>query len=79
MGWARHRQTGQGFAITGDDSLYIGDTDGRTIWKLQDGKVVEEIGGLQARPHNIVWDLGTSELYFANTLLPGQINKVIKK
>ena len=68
-----------GLAITGDDTVYIGDTDGRTIWMLQDGKVVEEIGGLQARPHNIVWDLGTGDLYFANTLLPGQINKITKK
>ena len=68
-----------GITITGVDTVYIGDTDGNAIWVLQDGKVIDEIGGLQARPHNIVWDAGSGELYMADTIEPGQIKRITKK
>lgn len=68
-----------GITITGVDTVYIGDTDGNAIWVLQDGKVIDEIGGLEARPHNIVWDSGSGELYMADTIEPGHIKKITKK
>ena len=61
------------------NTLYVGDTEGNAIWILKDGKVLERIGDLHARPHNIAWDPGSNELYFADTTEPGQIKKVVKK
>jgi streptogramin lyase len=68
-----------GITISSDDTVYVGDTDGNAIWVLKDGKVIDKIGGLDARPHNIVLDSGTGALYFADTTEPGQIKRVTRK
>lgn len=49
-----------GLAITADDTVYLGDNDAITI--LKNGKVIDVIGILQARPHNIAIDPGTGVL-----------------
>jgi DNA-binding beta-propeller fold protein YncE len=68
-----------GLAIAPDDTVYVGDTEGNSIWVLKDGKVLDFIGDLKARPHNIVWDAGSNELYFIDTTEPGQVKKVVRK
>ena len=78
--WARLGITRPtGLAITPDDTVWVGDTEGNSIWVLKDGKVLDFIGDLKARPHNIAWDAGSNELYFADTTEPGQIKRVRKK
>jgi hypothetical protein len=72
--------TGSGFTTDGNDTFYLGDTDGEKIEILKDGKILEVIGGLQARPHNITRDAGTGALYLADTNTKGgMIKKVVKK
>ncbi len=68
-----------GIAITSDDTVYVSDTNGNQIRIIKDGKVLDVIGDLKARPHNIALDAGTGEVYFADTTEPGQIKKVVKK
>jgi hypothetical protein len=68
-----------GLAVAKDDTVYVGDTEGNAVWILKDGKVLDHVGDLHARPHNIAWDEGSHELYFADTTEPGQIKKVVKK
>lgn len=68
-----------GITIGGDDTVYIGDTDGNAIWVLKDGAVLEKIGDLEARPHNIVLDSGTGAVYMADTTEPGQIKRITRK
>jgi len=68
-----------GLAVAQDDTVYVGDTEGNSVWILKDGEVVERVGDLHARPHNVAWDSGSNELYFADTTEPGQIKKVVKK
>lgn len=68
-----------GITISGDGTVYISESDGANITIVRDGKVIEWIGGLKARPHNIVWDPGTGELYLADSNEPGDIKKVVKK
>ena len=55
-----------GMAIAADDTVYIGDTDGNSITVLKDGKVIDVIGGLQARPHDVALDPETGVLYLAD-------------
>ena len=68
-----------GITIASDDTVYVGDTDGNAIWVLKDGRVLEKIGDLEARPHNIVLDSGTGALYMADTTEPGQIKRITRK
>ncbi len=71
---------GSGLVIGDDDTFYIGDTDGETIKVVRDGRVIEEIAGLEARPHNITRDAGTGDLYLADTMTPGgMVRRVVKK
>ncbi len=55
-----------GMAIAADDTVYIGDTDGNSITILKDGTVIDVIGGLQARPHDVALDPETGVLYLAD-------------
>jgi len=59
-----------GLAITQDDTVYVGDTDGNSITILKNGKVVDVIGFLQARPHNIGIDPGTGVIYLTDPPTP---------
>jgi DNA-binding beta-propeller fold protein YncE len=68
-----------GFAIAPDDTVYVGETDGEKITVVKEGKVLDVIGGLQSRAHNIALDTGTGHLYIADTNQPGRIKKVVKK
>lgn len=73
--------TGSGLTLDEKtDTFYLGDTDGEKIEILKDGKIIEVIGGLQARPHNIVRDAGTGVLYMADTNTPGgMIKRIMRK
>lgn len=68
-----------GITVASDDTVYVGDTDGNAIWVLKDGRVLEKIGDLEARPHNIVLDSGTGALYMADTTEPGEIKRITRK
>ena len=72
---------GSGFTIDAYDTFYVGDTDGEMIKIVKDGQILDVIGGLEARPHNITLDRETDALlYLADTgTLGGKINKIIKK
>jgi hypothetical protein len=71
---------GSGLTMDSTDTFYIGATDGEKIAVVKDGRVLEVIGGLQARPHNITRDSGTGDLYLADTNTPGgMIKKIVKK
>lgn len=59
-----------GLAITADDTVYVGDTDGNSITILKNGKVIDVIGFLQARPHNIAIDPGTGVIYLTDPPTP---------
>jgi streptogramin lyase len=71
---------GSGLTIDGNDTVYIGDTDGEQIKVVKDGKVIDTIGGLKARPHQISIDTGSGAIYLADTATPGgMVKKVVKK
>jgi DNA-binding beta-propeller fold protein YncE len=72
-------QQPSGFAIAADDTVYVGETDGEKITVVKEGKVIDVIGGLQSRAHNITLDKGTGDLYLADTNQPGRILKISKK
>lgn len=59
-----------GIAIAADDTVYIADTDANSITVLRDGKKIDVIGSLQARPHNIALDPGTGVLYVVDPVTP---------
>jgi DNA-binding beta-propeller fold protein YncE len=59
-----------GIAIAADDTVYIADTDSNAIAVLKDGKKIDTIGSLQARPHNIAIDPATGVLYLADPVTP---------
>jgi hypothetical protein len=69
-------QRTNGIAVTSDDRVYVSDTNGNQIRIIKDGKVLDVIGDLKARPHNIALDTGTGDVYFADTTEPGQIKRV---
>jgi DNA-binding beta-propeller fold protein YncE len=88
----RHRpEVPTGLAVAADDTVYVGDTDANAITLLKEGKVIDVIGKLQARPHNIAIDPGTGVLYLVDPDTPvyasnanppprgGSIKQVIKK
>jgi DNA-binding beta-propeller fold protein YncE len=59
-----------GIAIATDDTVYIGDSDANAIFVVKDGKLLDTIGDLQARPHNIALDPSTGVLYLADPITP---------
>ena len=68
-----------GLAISEDDIVYVGETDGEKITLVKDGTVIGVIGGLESRAHNINVDRGTGALYIADSNPPGQVKVVVKK
>jgi DNA-binding beta-propeller fold protein YncE len=68
-----------GITIGGDGTVYISESDDANLTLVRDGKVVEWIAGLEARAHNIVWDAGTGDLYLADSDVPGDVKKIVKK
>ena len=57
-----------GITIAGDDTVYIGDMDDNSIIIVKNGKVIDVIGSVQARPHNVALDPATGVLYFADPI-----------
>ena len=55
-----------GIAIAADDTVYIADTDANSITIFKNGRPVDVIGSLQARPHNLALDPGTGVLYMVD-------------
>ncbi len=68
-----------GIAVGSDGTVYISESDDANITLVRDGKVIEWIAGLGARPHNIVLDEATGDLYLADSNTPGDIKKISKK
>ena len=68
-----------GITVGADGTVYISESDDANITIVRDGEVVEWIAGLEARPHNIVWDAGTGDLYLADSNVPGDIKKINRK
>ena len=63
-----HQPTG--IVIAADDTVYLGDTDANTITIMKNGKVVDVIGSIQARPHNLALDPVTGVLYLVDPVTP---------
>jgi streptogramin lyase len=63
-----------GLVVDGEDTVYISDTDEGSITVLKDGAIVDVIGGLNGRPHNLARDPETGVFYFADpvTLFGGE-------
>ena len=59
-----------GLFITKDDTVYIGDMDSNAVFIVKDGKLLDTIGDVQARPHNVAVDPGTGVIYFADPITP---------
>jgi DNA-binding beta-propeller fold protein YncE len=59
-----------GLFITKDDTVYIGDMDANAVFIVKDGKLLDTIGDVQARPHNVAVDPGTGVIYFADPITP---------
>jgi DNA-binding beta-propeller fold protein YncE len=59
-----------GITVAADDTVYIGDMDGNSITIVKNGKVLDVIGSVQARPHNVALDPATGVLYFADPITP---------
>ncbi len=55
-----------GIAIAADDTAYVSDADGNSITILKDGKIIDVIGYLQSRPHNIALDPESGVIYLAD-------------
>ncbi len=55
-----------GIAIAADDTVYIADTDANSVTIFKNGRPVDVIGSLQARPHNLALDPGTGVLYMVD-------------
>ena len=55
-----------GIDIAADDTVYIADTSGNSVTILKDGRVIDVIGDLQARPHGVALDPETGVLYIAD-------------
>ena len=68
-----------GLAISKDDTVYVGETDGEKVTMVKDGIVIGVVGGLESRAHNINLDRGTGALYVADSNPPGQVKVVVKK
>ena len=70
---------GSGFTIDDNDTFYVGDTRGTKLIVVKDGRVIDEIAGLEAAPHNITRDPGTGEIYLIDSNEPGQVKKIMRK
>jgi len=57
-----------GIAIAADDTVYIADTDANSVTIFKNGRPVDVIGSLQARPHNLALDPGTGVLYMVDPI-----------
>jgi DNA-binding beta-propeller fold protein YncE len=63
-GLGLHQPTG--IAIAADDTVYIGDTDRNAVFVVKEGKLIDKIGSLQARPHHIAIDPASGIIYIAD-------------
>ena len=68
-----------GLAISEDDTVYVGETDGEKVTMVKNGTVIGVIGGLESRAHNINLDRETGTIYVADSNSPGQIKEIVKK
>ncbi len=68
-----------GLAISEDDTVYVGETDGEKVTMVRDGSVIGVIGDLESRAHNINLDRGTGALYLADSNSPGQVKVIVEK
>ena len=59
-----------GLYISRDDTVYIGDMDANAIFIVKDGRLLDTIGDVQARPHNVAVDPVTGVIYFADPITP---------
>ena len=59
-----------GIFVTANDTVYIGDMDANAIFVVKDGKLLDTIGDVQARPHNVAVDPATGIIYFADPITP---------
>src|ERR1041385_4777377 len=59
-----------GLYISRDDTVYIGDMDANAIFIVKDGRLLDTIGDVQARPHNIAVDPVTGVTSFADPITP---------
>src|ERR1041385_7657676 len=59
-----------GLYISRNDTVYIGDMDANAIFIVKDGKLLDTIGDVQARPHNVAVDPTTGVIYFADPITP---------
>jgi DNA-binding beta-propeller fold protein YncE len=57
-----------GIDVGADDTVYIGDMDDNSVIIVKNGKVLDVIGSVQARPHNVALDPGTGIVYFADPI-----------
>lgn len=64
--WKLDGRQPTGIAIAADDTVYIADTDANSITIFKDGRPIDVIGSLQARPHNLALDPGTGVLYMVD-------------
>jgi DNA-binding beta-propeller fold protein YncE len=70
---------GSGFTMDDDDTFYVGDTRGTKLIVVKDGRIIDEIAGLEAAPHNITRDPSTGEIYTIDSNEPGQVKKIMRK
>jgi sugar lactone lactonase YvrE len=77
-----------GLVIDSEDTVYISDTDQGAITVLKDGRILDVIGGLNGRPHNLARDPETGVFYFADPVTlfgaetsdpAGQIKQVVPR
>jgi DNA-binding beta-propeller fold protein YncE len=59
-----------GIVIANDDTVYISDADANSITVFKDGKKLDEIAYVQARPHNLAIDPATDVLYLVDPITP---------
>jgi peptidylamidoglycolate lyase len=57
-----------GIDVAADDTVYIGDMDDNSVIIVKNGKVLDVIGSVQARPHNVALDPATGIVYFADPI-----------
>ena len=55
-----------GIDIADDDTIYVADTNANSVTILKNGKVIDVIGHLQARPHAVALDAETGIIYIAD-------------
>src|SRR5262245_50405767 len=63
--------TGSAFTMDNQDNFYVGDTNGRQLITVKEGKVVDRITKIEAQAHQASWDSGDGTIYIADTGIPG--------